>query len=185
MKSSNRRLLKRRSVQRQSFKPRFEALEHRHLLSGSPLPFDDSGLAPAGLQAICALPNLPVFNVHNYGATGNGVTDDTVAIRAALSAAEASGGGIIYLPTGTYAVDPQASDPVAWGSIFTITASNIVFIGDGAGNTHLKGYVEGLRDPVTNWYVTGTGYSKIGRFSMFSVDSSASGSDLSGVQFRS
>ncbi len=190
MKLSHRRLPKRRSTKRCSIKPRFEVLESRQLLSGTQLPFDDSGLAPANLQAVCALPNLPVFNVHNYGAVGNGVADDTVAIRAALSAAEANGGGIIYLPTGTYAVDPQASDSVAWGAIFTITSSNIVFIGDhdpltGASETHLKGYVEGLKDPVTNWYVTGDSYQKIGRFSMFSIDSSLSQGPISNVQFRS
>jgi hypothetical protein len=177
------RLFSRRSSRRYFKRLRFEALEPRHLLSGTSLPFDDSGLAPAGMQAICALPNLPVFNVHNFGATGNGVSDDTLAIRAALSAAESAGGGIIYLPTGTYAVDPQSSDPVAWGSIFTITASNIVFIGDGASNTHLVGYCEGLKDPVTNWYVTGQGYAKIGRFDMFTL--SNSGGSLSNIQFRS
>jgi Bacterial Ig-like domain (group 3)/Pectate lyase superfamily protein/Dockerin type I domain len=185
MRSTTRRSSKERSTVRRWFKPRFEALESRHLLSGSPLPFDDSGLAPAGLQAVCALPNLPVFNVHNYGAIGDGTSDDTVAIRTALSAAEAAGGGIIYLPAGTYAVDPQASDPVAWGPIFTITASNIVFIGDGAGSTHLAGYVEGLKDPVTNWFVTGDSYAKIGRFSMFSINSSASQAPIANVQFRS
>jgi hypothetical protein len=184
------KIFRRRFHRHRSSRLRFESLESRHLLSGTPLPFDDSGLAPVGMQAVCALPNLPVFNVLNYGAQGNGVADDTVAIRSALSAAEAAGGGIIYLPTGTYAVDPQASDPVAWGSIFTITASNIVFIGDhdpvtGATTTHLDGYVEGLKDPVTNWYVTGDSYIKIGRFSMFSIDTSAAGTNLSNIQFRS
>jgi autotransporter-associated beta strand protein len=37
-----------------------------------------------------------------YGATGNGVTDDTLAIASALAAAEANGGGIVYLPAGKY-----------------------------------------------------------------------------------
>jgi Pectate lyase superfamily protein/MBG domain len=179
-----------RLSKRRSFKPRFEALESRHMLSGSSLPFDDSGLAPAGLQAICALPNLPVFNVHSYGAVGNGVADDTVAIRSALSAAEANGGGIVYLPAGTYAVDPQASDPVAWGSIFNITSSNIVLIGDhdpltGATETHLNGYVLGLKDPATNWQVTGIPGAAIGRFDMFQIFPQYLGANISNVQFRS
>src|SRR6202044_1706561 len=38
----------------------------------------------------------------NYGATGNGTTDDTVAIQNALTAAGTNGGGIVYLPPGTY-----------------------------------------------------------------------------------
>jgi hypothetical protein len=37
-----------------------------------------------------------------YGATGNGVADDTVAINNALAAAGANGGGIVYLPAGWY-----------------------------------------------------------------------------------
>jgi len=38
----------------------------------------------------------------NYGATGNGTTDDTAAIQGALNAAGANGGGVVYLPPGTY-----------------------------------------------------------------------------------
>lgn len=46
----------------------------------------------------------PVFNVKNYGATGDGTTDDTVAITAARAALAATGntGGTLYFPAGTY-----------------------------------------------------------------------------------
>lgn len=43
-----------------------------------------------------------VLNVKDYGATGNGTTDDTTAINLAIAAA--SNGGIVYLPQGTYIV---------------------------------------------------------------------------------
>jgi len=43
-----------------------------------------------------------VFNVRDFGAKGDDVTDDTAALRAALAAAEKNGGGIVLLPWGTY-----------------------------------------------------------------------------------
>ena len=169
------------------FRRTFETLESRCLLS-STLPFNDSSLAPPGLAATCALPNLPVFDVKDYGATGNGVTDDTVAIRNALTAAEAAGGGIIYLPAGTYDVCPQPGDPYVSSNpirpIFSISSSDIVFMGEGENETHLEGYCPGLQNPVTNWTITGlsNGYN-ITRFTMFYVDSDAAA--LSTIQFRS
>lgn len=43
-----------------------------------------------------------VYNVLDHGAIGNGATDDTVAIQAAINACGAAGGGIVYMPRGTY-----------------------------------------------------------------------------------
>jgi parallel beta-helix repeat protein len=45
-----------------------------------------------------------VVNVKDYGAVGNGVTDDYAAIQAAINAVYAAGGGTIYFPAGTYAL---------------------------------------------------------------------------------
>jgi hypothetical protein len=69
------------------------------------------------------------FNVLDYGATGNGSTDDTVAILAALTAANAAGGGTVYFPAGTY----------IFPSNLTVTSfNNIALQGAGQGNTVLK-----------------------------------------------
>jgi len=43
-----------------------------------------------------------VYNVTNYGATGNGSTLDTDAINDTIAAADANGGGTVYFPPGTY-----------------------------------------------------------------------------------
>lgn len=43
------------------------------------------------------------FNVKAYGARGDGTTDDTAAIQAAISAAINAGGGAVVLPPGVYA----------------------------------------------------------------------------------
>jgi polygalacturonase len=48
---------------------------------------------------------LSWFNVKNYGALGDGSTDDTTAINAAIAAANAAGiTAIIYFPTGSYVI---------------------------------------------------------------------------------
>ena len=44
------------------------------------------------------------LNVRNFGAMGNGVTDDTAAIQAAVNALPASGGTIV-VPAGTYMIN--------------------------------------------------------------------------------
>lgn len=58
----------------------------------------DSGNVP--------LPVVPVVvDVTTYGAVGDGVTDNTQAIRDAIDAAWLAGGGAVRFPTGDYAVD--------------------------------------------------------------------------------
>lgn len=44
------------------------------------------------------------YNVEEYGALHDGVTDDTEAIQDAINAAFAAGGGVVYFPNGTYII---------------------------------------------------------------------------------
>lgn len=56
------------------------------------------------------------FDVRNYGATGDGATDDVTAINAALTAASDAGGGIVWFPPGNYII----STSIAPGSNTTL-----------------------------------------------------------------
>ena len=38
----------------------------------------------------------------NFGAVGDGKTDDTAAIQAAINAAGDAGGGVVFMPSGVY-----------------------------------------------------------------------------------
>src|SRR5258705_2535398 len=49
-----------------------------------------------------AAPNPDLYSVREYGAVGDGKTDDTVAFQKALDAAKQAGGGVVYAPRGNY-----------------------------------------------------------------------------------
>lgn len=66
------------------------------------------------------------FSVKTYGATGNGVTDDTAAINNAIAAA--SGGGVVYFPAGTYSTSATLS----------ILNDGVRLLGDGKNATVIK-----------------------------------------------
>ncbi|WP_426199417.1 glycosyl hydrolase family 28-related protein [Pseudomonas sp. DC3200b2] len=74
-----------------------------------------------------------VFDIRDYGAKGDGTTDDTAAIQKAINAAAAAGGGKVYVPSGTWVV----SDSDGSGNALALK-SNVTLSGDGAGETVLK-----------------------------------------------
>ena len=86
---------------------------HRTQLSNCGSAFTISGGTPAGQ-----------YNVMDYGAYGDGTTDDTDAIQAAIDAAEAQGHGTVQVPAGTYRV----------ASGLTVEADDIRLIGEGLGS---------------------------------------------------
>ncbi len=63
--------------------------------------YDSTGSSSAG---------LPWFDVTDYGATGDGSTDDTAAIQDTIDAAEAAGGGVVFFPAGVYIVGGALQD---------------------------------------------------------------------------
>jgi hypothetical protein len=104
-----------------------------------------------GSQFLTALNNsAKTYNVKDYGAIGNGVADDTVAIQATINAVFAAGGGIVYFPFGTYiiagalqrnigGIDYKSQLYVPFTSIVTTTKPVIKLLGEcninGTGTT--------------------------------------------------
>ena len=67
-----------------------------------------------------------------YSADKTGVNDATGAIQKAINAAQTAGGGVVYLPTGTYKVNPGANTYA-----LLINKSNVYLKGDGVGKTFI------------------------------------------------
>jgi len=72
----------------------------------TPPPTDE---LPAFVAAINPqLPQIPAarFDIRRYGAKGDGLTDETSAIQAAIDAAHQAGGGTVEFPAGNYLSGP-------------------------------------------------------------------------------
>lgn len=54
---------------------------------------------------------LAYFFVDQFGAVGDGTTDDTVAIQAAFTAAGTAGRGVVFFPAGTYLISATINWP--------------------------------------------------------------------------
>ena len=66
-----------------------------------------------------------VYNVLDYGAVGDDVANDTAAVQAAIDAAEAARGGVVFFPPGNYLISGQ----------LTIDGHSITLRGSGTGGT--------------------------------------------------
>jgi hypothetical protein len=71
-------------------------------------------------------PTSHTFNVVNFGALGDGTTNDTAAIQAAIDSAESAGGGEVEVPPGSYSITQ-----------ITIPA-NVQLVGHGQRATEIK-----------------------------------------------
>jgi hypothetical protein len=103
--------------------------------------------------------NLPVYNVKSYGAKGDGVTDDTAALNAALAAVSAHGGGYLFLPRGTYEISSEIvipngvqmvglgwSNPPAYGQFGTVIQANANFSGSATFPGNMMLAIDGPND---------------------------------------
>lgn len=83
---------------------------------------------PAALADVSSLG----FNVRDFGARGDGITDDLAAIQQAIHAAQENGGGVVYFPPGTYGIAGVIEIP-----------SKIALVGDGAAVSVIKQLLTG------------------------------------------
>jgi polygalacturonase len=78
----------------------------------------------------------PVFNVKDFGAKGDGKTNDGTAIQDAINAANKVPGSTVYFPAGSYAVHmPLSWAPNGWA---LNPGSNTRFLGEGKDLTTIK-----------------------------------------------
>ncbi|MCT2196848.1 discoidin domain-containing protein [Paenibacillus sp. p3-SID1389] len=92
---------------------------------------------------------IPSVNKHRginvtkspYRADPTGRTDSTRAIQQAIDDAAARGGGVVYLPKGTYRVTPQEGKDFA----LNINSSGVVLKGDGQLQTHIYNAQENMK----------------------------------------
>jgi parallel beta-helix repeat protein len=89
---------------------------------------------------------LPVYDVvADYSAAGNGTDDDAAEIQAAIDACNTAGGGIVFLPEGTYRI-----------TVALQMKSSVILMGAGygsvikLGNTVLDHVIENS-GAITNW----------------------------------
>lgn len=76
--------------------------------------------------------DLVYINVKNYGAKGDGLTDDTLSFRAAVSEVKSHGGGTVFIPPGNYRINPvsyfySATEGMRYG--IELNCDNIYFLG--------------------------------------------------------
>ena len=103
---------------------------------------DDAGLityTPAGTGAVATTAEAKlreVVSVEDFGATGDGVTDDTLAIVAASAYVESLGGNVkLVYPAGRYIFSPQNhySSAYAWRqAVEMVDVTNVTIEGYGA-----------------------------------------------------
>lgn len=84
-----------------------------------------------------------VFDIRDFGAIAAADVNNQPMIQAAIEAAHAAGGGIVYIPPGTWGI---AANPDGYGSVHVL--DNVFLKGAGMGESVLR-LVDGSTDTIT------------------------------------
>jgi len=128
-----------------------DQMERREFLALGAVAAVTAVLSPEPASAAPATPAPRWYDVKDYGAVGNGVVDDTKAVRRAIDAALAANGGVVWFPAGTYVTSTLTFhggltfQGVGWQSILRLKAStNANLIETPAGRANYYGVIRDL-----------------------------------------
>lgn len=137
------------------------------------------------------VPVFPVINVKEYGATGDGATDDATAIQAALDAA-APGTKVVYFPKGQYLIGtglvwPDASNMKIYGDGQGTT--ELVFTFGGSPSTTAKGiYIAPMSSldnvEISDMTISGNATNDSAIYELLTIDNGVSNVYIHNVEFR-
>lgn len=109
-------------------------------------------------------PNPVFVSVKSYGAAGNGIADDTVAIQAAINFVQTAGGSV-YFPSGTYKITSSLVIGNGSANAFS-TYAGVQLVGAGGGvlpgpgnlsavtlNSNIAGPAIKIQGPIGSWGV--------------------------------
>ncbi|MDB6067248.1 MAG: hypothetical protein JWR26_3456 [Pedosphaera sp.] len=124
-----------------------------------------------------------VLNVRNYGAMGDGVTDDSIAIRNCIKSAATNSYAVVYIPSGTYLLNTTNGttdvDAFTLNCIFD-PGNNTTIYGDGIDKTILRvGNNVVAQSPV---FHLATGVSNV-TFQGMTIDCNIAGRGLAGENY--
>jgi hypothetical protein len=132
--------------------------------SGDLIPVVDISNSETKKMTILSL--LGEYNVKHFGAVGNGTTDDTATVQAAITACETAGGGTVIFPNGTYKITSHLTVNgnydilLKGGGTATINNANIT-----SDDAIVVGSSTGVRDnfiEISNLIIVGNALSRDG-----------------------
>lgn len=123
-------------------------------VSKSPVEIVDARAGFTTLGGRLSLFDRWAFDVRKYGAKGDGSTDDTTAIQAACTAADAAGGGVVYFPPGAYKTTATINVGIRVslvGAVAGDPAPDVSVIVSSTGANPAVSYLGANNPPGTGW----------------------------------